>query len=76
MLFSFYPFRIEEYLKLPPITGTYFKKLQEPGVLDVINRNRRNRAIMEPFSDVVDEVLLNLQSTLDAFHSKMKIKKK
>ena len=27
-------FRIEEYLKLPPITGTYFKKLQEPGVYD------------------------------------------
>ena len=28
------PFRIEEYLKLPPIAGTYFKKLQEPGVYD------------------------------------------
>ena len=64
MLFSFFPFRIEEYLKLPPITGTYFKKLQEPGVLDVINRNR---AIMELFSDVVDEALLKLQSNLDAF---------
>ena len=64
MLFSFYQFRIEEYLKLPPITGTYFKKLQEPGVLDVINRNR---AIMEQFSKVVDEALLNLQSNLDAF---------
>ena len=64
MLFSLYLFRIEEHLKLPPITGTYFKKLQEPGVLDVINRNR---AIMEPFSDVVDKALLNLQSNLDAF---------
>ena len=64
MLFSLYLFRIEEHLKLPPITGTYFKKLQEPGVLDVINRNR---AIMKPFSDVIDEALLNLQSNLDAF---------
>ena len=64
MLFSFYPFCIEEYLKLPPINGTYFKKLQEPGVLCVINRNR---PIMEPFSNVVDEALLNLQSNLDAF---------
>ena len=26
MLFSFYPFRIEEYLELPPITGNYFEK--------------------------------------------------
>ena len=32
MPFSFYPFRTEEYLMLPPITGTYFEKLQEPGV--------------------------------------------
>ena len=63
-LFSFHPFHIEKYIKLPPITGTYFKKLQEPGVLDVINRNR---AIMEPLSDVVDEALLNLLSNLDAF---------
>ena len=46
MLFSFYPFRIEEYLKSPPITGTYFEKLQETGLLDVINRNR---PMMEPF---------------------------
>ena len=64
MPFSFYPFRTEEYLMLPPITGTYFEKLQEPGVLDVINRKRN---MMEPFSDVVDEVLLNLQSNLNAF---------
>ena len=64
MLFSFNPFHIEEYLELPPVTGIYFEKLQEPGVLDVINRNR---AEMEPFSDVVDEALLNLQSNLEAF---------
>ena len=28
MLFSFYPFRIEEYLKLPSITSTYFKNFK------------------------------------------------
>ena len=64
MVLSFYPFCIEEYLKLPAFTGSYFEKLQEPGVLDVINRNK---AMMEPFSDVVDEALLNLQSNLDDF---------
>ena len=40
ILFSFYPFRIEEYLMLPSITGNYFEKLQESGDLDEINRNR------------------------------------
>ena len=64
MLYSFYPFCIQEYITLPPITGTYFEKLQEPQVWDIINRNR---AKIEPLSDVVDEALLNLQSNLDAF---------
>ena len=64
MLFSFYPFCIEEYATLPPITDTYFEKLQEPGVLDIINRNR---AKIKPFSDVADEALLNLQLNLDPF---------
>ena len=67
MLFFFYPFRNEEHLKLLPITGTYFEKLQEPGILDVINIKR---VMMEPFSDVVDEALLNLQTNLDAFPQK------
>ena len=52
ILLSFYPFCLEAYLNLPPITGTYFEKLHEPGVLDVINRKR---AMMESFSDVIDE---------------------
>ena len=43
-------------LLLSILTQTYFEKLQEPGVLDVI---KRNRAMMKPFSDVVDEVLIN-----------------
>ena len=66
-MLTIYPFRIEEYLKLPPMTRTYFKTLQEPGVLDVINRNR---AKMEPFGNAVDEALLNLLSNLDAFPQK------
>ena len=57
LLFSFYPFRNEECLKSPPFTGTYFAKLQEPGVLDVINRNKSN---MEPYCEVVDQALSNL----------------
>ena len=64
MLLFFYSFRVEEYLKLQPITGIYLENRQKPGVLDVINRNR---AMMEPLSDVVDNALMNLQSNLDAF---------
>ena len=52
-----YPFRNEEYLKSPPYIGTYLAKLQEPGVLDTVNRHRK---IMEPFSSLVNEALLNL----------------
>jgi len=67
MLFSFYPFRNEEHLKSPPFTGTYFAKLQEPGVIEVINRNK---AVMEPYSEMVDQALSNLSSAVtnpDAF---------
>ena len=42
-------------------------KLQEPGVMDIINRNR---FVMEPFSEIVEEVLANLTANLtnpDAF---------
>ena len=59
MLFSFYPFRDEAYLKSPPMTGTYVVKLQEPGVMDIINRNK---ATVEPFGEVVDQALSNLRS--------------
>ena len=40
LLFAFYPFRHEEHLKSPSNKGTYFAKLQEPGVMDIINRNK------------------------------------
>ena len=59
LLFTFYPFRDEAYLKSPPMTGTYFVKLQEPGVMDIINRNK---TIMEPFGEIVDQALSNLRS--------------
>ena len=57
LLFSFYPFRHEGELKYPLISGIYFLKLQQPGVLDVVNRNRH---IMEPYSDIVDDPFVNL----------------
>ena len=41
------------------MTETYFAKLQEPGVMDIINRNK---AIMEPFGEIVDQALSNLRS--------------
>ena len=61
LLFTFYLFRDEVYLKSPPMTETYFAKLQEPGVMDIISKNK---AIMEPFSKIVDETLSNLRSDL------------
>ena len=55
--FSFYLFRHEGELKYPPVSGTYLLKLQQPSVLDVVNRNRH---IMEPYSDIADDALVNL----------------
>ena len=55
LLFTFYPFRDEAYLKSPPITGTYFAKLQEQGIMDIISKNK-------PFNEIVDQALSNLRS--------------
>ena len=41
------------------MTGTYFAKLQEPGVMDIINKNK---GIMEPFGEIVDQALSYLCS--------------
>ena len=60
LLFAFYPFRKEEELKCT-VTGTYFDKLQEHAVLNVINRNN---SVMEPYSDMVEEALSNFRSQL------------
>eukprot|EP00111_Clytia_hemisphaerica_P014081 TCONS_00041443-protein len=54
LLFMFYHFRNEEELKGP--LGTYTEKLLSPEVLDEINRNK---AVFEPFADVVDDAMLN-----------------
>ena len=64
---SFYPFRNEEELKSPAVTGSYRAKLLEPGVINIINRNK---ATMEPFSELVDQALLSVHSDIhshDAF---------
>ena len=52
MLFSLYPFLNEEPLKFPPFMVSYVTKLQEPGVMNIINRNR---SFMVPFSEIVEE---------------------
>ena len=57
LLFLFYPFQHEGELKYLPVSRTYLLKLQQTGVLDVVNRNRH---IMEPYSDIVDDALVNL----------------
>ena len=61
---SFYPFRNEEELKSPPVTGSYRAKLLEPGVINIINRNK---ATMEPFSELVDQALLSVHSDIHSY---------
>ena len=60
LLFMFYPFRNEEHLKSSN-SGTFSEKLQEPGVLNVVNRNKQ---IFEPFGDLVDTAMLNRRTDL------------
>ena len=65
LLFLFYPFRNEENLKSDN-SGTFSEKLQEPGIIDIVNRNKQ---IFEPYGDLVDSALLNLRTShhRDAF---------
>ena len=65
LLFLFYPFRNEENLKSGN-SGTFSEKLQEPGIIDIVNRNKH---IFEPYGDLVDSALLNLRTShiQDAF---------
>ena len=60
LLFAFYAFRQEEELKYT-VAGTYFAKLQEAARLNIINRNK---SVMEPYSDMVDKALSNLNSQM------------
>ena len=57
LLLTFYPFCNEEYLKLPPFSGTYFKKLQKLGLMGVADRNK---SLIVPFGEMVDKALSNL----------------
>ena len=59
LLLLFYPFRDELDLKVA-IPPSYTNKIAEPGVIDIINTNR---ALTEPFSDAVDEALLQYSQT-------------
>ena len=66
LLFLFYPFQDEEKLK-SSLFADYVMTLQEPGVMDIINRNR---SLMEPFIEIVEEALANVTAhltTSDAF---------
>ena len=66
MLFSFYPFRNEEKLKPPTVTGSYRPKLLKPGVINIMNRNK---ARMEPFSELVDQALLSVHSDIHSHYA-------
>ena len=55
LLFMFYLFRNEEELKVGK-SNSYCAKLQQAGVIDVINQNKSR---VEPFGELVDEVFLN-----------------
>ena len=66
-LLLFSPFRHEEQFKSPPFTDTFAIKLQKPGVIDIINRNR---SVTEPYADITEQALANLNAeltNLDAF---------
>ena len=41
------------------MTKTYFAKLQEPGIMDIVSRSK---TIMKPFSETVDQTSLNIRS--------------
>lgn len=65
MLFLYYPFRNEEHL-FSENSHSYIEKLNEPGVINIVNQNR---CLIEPFSELVQqafEQFLNNQLDLAA----------
>ncbi|XP_057310099.1 uncharacterized protein LOC130648095 [Hydractinia symbiolongicarpus] len=66
LLMLYYPFRNECDLK--SASDSYVEKLNEPGVLSIINKHKQT---FEPFSDLIDTALSNLRTDLltnqDAF---------
>ena len=59
LLFLFNPFRNEENLKSGN-SGKFSEKVQEPGIIDIVNRNKH---IFEPYGDLVDSALLNVRTS-------------
>jgi len=55
LLFMFLPFRSENELKGTE-SGLYTEKLLEPGIIDIINRNK---LINEPFGEFVEDAFLH-----------------
>ena len=60
LLFKFYPFCNEEELKAGE-SNSYCAKLQEPGVVNIIIKNK---SLVESFGDLVNEAFLNFRSDL------------
>ena len=56
LLFTFYPFCNECNSKLD---GSYFAKLKQSSVLDIINLNTQK---LNPYSELFNNALLNLQT--------------
>ena len=71
LLTLFHLFRNEEQLKYVDIIGTYFEKLQEANMMNMVNRNKKK---IDHFIDLIDEAPLKLQadfrSNCDAYFQK------
>ena len=71
MLTLFHLFRNEEQLKHLDNIGTYFEKLQEANMMNMVNRNKKK---IDHFIDLIDEAPLKLQadfrSNCDAYFQK------
>ena len=71
LLTLFHLFRNEEQLKYVDNIGTYFEKLQEANMMNMVNRNKKK---IDHFIDLIDEAPLKLQadfrSNCDAYFQK------
>ena len=56
----FYPFRDERELTVGQ-PSSYSSKLNEPGVIEVINNNK---SLVEPYSDLVNYAFVNYRSDI------------
>lgn len=60
-LLAFFTFCNKEHLKSLPFSGTGNQKLQEPGVIEIVCRNK---TLIEPKGEIVDRASSNLRSDL------------